>query len=366
MKLIDKHLLRELLVPLAYCFGGFAMILVISEMFGDVNRILEARPGWLIIVRFYLSTLGPMLQFLVPASLMLATLYTLYGLTRNSELIAMRACGIGIYRLMLPFVGVGFALSVVTAVLNEVWVPHAFEWAEDIKSSRFDRTGSTALERCIYLNAVARRQWIIERLDPRTPGILHQVEVKQEHPDGRRMYVLTADRAEYLDGQWWFFNPFIQRFGDRDNPVGARVSLGVDAHSVVEMREFTERPEAFVSAVRKWEYLNMREMYHYLKTHPSMSERSLNEKRYSLHSKLAMPWACLIVVFFAIPAGARTGRQGVLSAVFTAIGLMAGFYTLAQLGLVLGSTGVVPPWAGAWLSNLMFGIVGLVLLKRLR
>lgn len=366
MKLIDKHLFRELLVPLAYCFGGFAMILIVSEMFGDVNVIMEARPGWLTVVRFYLATLGPLLQFLVPASLMLATLYTLYGLTRNSELIAMRACGVGIYRLMMPFVAVGFILSVMTAVLNEAWMPHAFEWAEEIKSSRFNISGTNAITRCIYLNPEASRQWIIEELDPKHPQILHQVEVKQESPDGRRLYVITADRAEHLDGQWWFFNPFIQRFGDSDNPVGARVPMGESDDSVEEMREFDEIPESFVSAVRKWDYLNMREMYHYIKTHPSMSERSLNEKRFSLHSKLAMPWACLVVVFFAIPAGARTGRQGVLSAVFTAVGLMAGFYTMAQLGLVLGSTGVIPPWAGAWLSNFTFGSVGLAMLKRLR
>jgi len=366
MKLIDKHLLRELLVPLAYCFGGFAMILVVSEMFGDVNAIMEARPGWLIVVRFYLATLGPMLQFLVPASLMLATLYTLYGLTRNSELIAMRACGIGIYRLMVPFVAVGFVLSVITAILNEVWMPHAFEWAEEIKSSRFSISSTNAPTRCIFLNPEASRQWIIEELDPKQPQVLRQVEVKQESPDGRRLYVITADRAEYLDGQWWFFNPFIQRFGDSDNPIGARVPMSVNADSVEEMREFDEIPDAFVSAVRKWDYLNMREMYHYIKTHPNMSVRSLNEKRFSLHSKLAMPWACLVVVFFAIPAGARTGRQGVLSAVFTAIALMAGFYTIAQLGLVLGATGVVPPWAGAWLSNFTFGVVGLAMLKRLR
>ena len=366
MKLIDKHLFRELLIPLAYCFGGFAMIIIVSEMFGDMSRILEARPGWLLVLRFYLAILGPMLQFLAPASLMLATLYTLYSLTRNSELIAMRACGISTYRMMMPFIVVGFLLSVVTGIVNEVWVPHAFEWAESIKSSRFNIVNTNTMERCIFLNPEAHRQWVVEELDARRPEVLHRVEVKQECPDGRRLYVISADRAEYLDRQWWFFNPMIQRFGDNDNPVGPQVPMGATRNSILEMREFDEMPDAFVSAVRKWDYLDMREMYHYIRTHPGMSARSRNEKLFSLHSKLAMPWACLIVVFFAVPAGARTGRQGVLSAVFTAIAMMAGFYTLAQLGLVVGSTGAIPPWTGAWLSNLVFGIVGLVLLKNLR
>lgn len=367
MKLIDRHLFRELLIPLAYCFCGFAMILVVGELFGDADRILEARPGGGVIVRYYLATLGPMLQFLMPASLMLATLYTLYGLTRHNELIAMRACGISLYRLVVPFVVVGFVLSALTATLNELWVPRTYEWAEQLKAARFDTTAlQNTYESCIYLNPTARRQWIVEKLDPGAPHLLHRLEVKQEHPNGKRHFVVTARKAQFLDGQWWFFDPWIQRFGDHDNPVGTATRLGTGPDSIVHMRDFNERPEAFVSAVRHWEFLNVREMLHYIRSHPEMSARSFNEKSFSFHNRMAMPWACLIVVFFAIPAGAKTGRQGVLPAVFTAIALMAGFYTMAQVGLVLGSTGTIPPWLGAWLSNITFGMVGLILLKRLR
>ncbi len=366
MKLIDKHLFRELLAPLFYCLTGFGMVLVIGEMFGDVNRIMEAKPGWLLVVRFYLALLGPMLQFLVPASLMLATLFTLYTLTRNNELVAMRASGLSIYRLMMPFVFVGIVLSIGMTILGEIWVPHAFEWAGEIKSSRFVVSGTNTIQRCVYLNPEARRQWIIEELDPKDPGLLMNVEIKQETDDGRRLYVITALRAEHLDGQWWLTNPQIQRFGDRDNPIGPPVPMGTSSDSVLEMREFDEIPEAFVSAVRKWEYLNLREMWHYIRTHPGMSDQTRQKKHFDMHSRLAMPWACLIVVFFAIPAGARTGRQGALSAIFTAIALMAGFYTVAQFGLILGSTGTIPPWAGAWLANSIFGLVGIQLLRHLR
>lgn len=366
MKLIDKHLFRELLAPLFYCLTGFGMLLIIGELFGDLERIMEARPGGLMIVRFYIARIGPMLQFLLPASLMLATLFTLYALTRNNELVAMRASGISIYRLMIPFVLVGIVLSIGMTILGEVWVPHAFEWAEEVKSNRFVFSSTNAIQRCVYLNPEARRQWIIDELDPRQPSLLKNVEIKQESDDGRRLYVIITPRAEYLDGQWWLTNPRIQRFGDSDNPIGSPVPMGANSDSIVELREFDEIPDAFVSAVRNWDYLNLREMLHYIRTNPGMSERARYEKLFSLHSRLAMPWACLIVVFFAIPAGARTGRQGALPAIFTAISLMIGFYTVAQIGLVLGSTGTIPPWAGAWLSNLVFGIVGLELLRHLR
>ncbi len=366
MKLVDRYLLKLLIAPIIYCLGGFMMILVISEIFGDVSRIMEARPPWYIIVRFYLSVLAPLMQYLIPAAIMLATLYTLFGLTRNSELIAMRATGISIYRLMVPFLAVGLLFTILSGAISEFWVPHAHEWAESMKNSRFDTTQIDEFRSCIYLNPIEYRRWQINRLNPANPSILHGVEVKQETPEGARLAIITAPRAEYLDGQWWFFGPMIQRFGNADNPIGRPTPLGYSTNSVVEMRAFSETPATFSSAIRPWEFLTGREMLHYIRTNPDMPERNLHERRYSFQSHLAMPWACLIVILFAIPAGARTARQGVMSAVFNAIAMMAGFYALAQLGLVLGSTGTIPPWLGAWLSNIVFGLIGLYHLLHLR
>jgi lipopolysaccharide export system permease protein len=366
MKMIDKHLLREFLIPVLYCLIAFVMILIINELFGDMNRILEAKPPWHMVVRFYISILGPTMQYLVPASLMLATLYTLYELTRSNELVAMRASGISIYRIMIPFLGVGCVFSIGMGILNETWTPHAMEWAQEVRDNKFKQVETKVVDQCIYLNTAKSRQWIIRGFDTKRPERLTEVEVKQETHDGLRESVITTRKAKYLDGQWWFHNPQIQRFGESDNPVGDPTPLGATEDSVVEMLDFHEHPSSFVSTVRPWAFLNFREMYHYLKTSPNLSKRSQSEKSYNLHSRLAMPWTCFIVILFAIPAGARTGRQGMLTAVFTAIALLASFYALSQVGLVVGSTGMIPPWIGAWFSNAVFCVIGLMMMARIR
>jgi lipopolysaccharide export system permease protein len=307
------------------------------------------------------------MQYLAPASLMLATLYTLHGMTRNNELTAMRASGISIYRIMIPFMGVGFVFSAATAVLGETWIPHAVEWVEEIKANKFMTTETKVIDQCIYLNQSQSRQWIINDFDTKHPGTLKNIEVKQESESGVREYVITAPKAEFLDGQWWFFNAQIQRYGTNDNPINKPQPLGGTANSVIEMTEYNEFPSEFVSTVRHWSFLNIREMYRYLQVNKhTLSKRALAEKEYGFHSRIAMPWACFVVILFAIPAGARTGRQGALIAVFSAIGLLAGFYALSQVGLILGSTGAIPPWIGAWLSNAVFFVIGLVMIAKIR
>jgi lipopolysaccharide export system permease protein len=367
MKLIDKHLLREFLTAVFYCMAGFAIILIISELSGDMQRILRVKPPMHLITRFYISLLGPALQYLAPASLMLATLYTLHGLTRNNELTAMRASGISIYRILMPFLAVGFSFSVATAVLSETWIPHAIEWVQEIRENKFKPVETKVFDLCIYLNQADHRQWIINDFDAKHPGTLRDVEIKQENESGQRKYVITAPMARYLDGQWWLFGAEIQQFGNDDNPIHQKKPLGLSPESVVEMREYNEHPDEFVSSVRPWEFLNIREMYHYLETNKKhLSKKDLAKKKYAFHSQIAMPWACFIVILFAIPAGARTGRQGALVAVFSAIGLLAGFYALAQVGLILGSMGLLPPIIGAWLANFVFFIIGFVMMARIR
>jgi lipopolysaccharide export system permease protein len=366
MKLIDRYILKLLIWPVIYCLGGFLMIIIISEVFGDVSRILEAKPSWHVIVRFYISILAPLLRYLIPASLMLATLYTLFGLTRNSELIAMRASGISIYRLMMPFVCVGLFFSILSGILNEFWVPRAYAWSEEMKATHFNTKVVESQQSSIFLNINEHRRWQVHQLDPGKPHILQGVEVKQEHENGTREFIISAPHAEYLDGQWWFFSPMIQRFGNADNPIGEPVPLGPQTNSVVEMRQFQENPSLIASAARPWEFLNGREMLYHIKASQNLPPKNLYDRLYSFHYQLAMPWASIIVILFAIPAGARTARQGVMSAVFSAIAMMAGFYALAQLGLVLGSTGTIPPWLGAWLSNIAFGALGIYHLFHLR
>jgi len=367
MKLVDKHLLKEFAAPITYCLLTFTMVILIADLFDDMNKIVETKPPAHLVLRYYLAALGPGIQFLMPASLMLATLYTLYSLTRNNELTAMRASGISIYRIMFPFLLVGVVFSIATAVAQEMIIPKAIEWAQELKTNNFVPVTRRLCEDAFYYNSAEYRQWHIEKFDMKAPSILHGVEIKQETPSGMRDFIITADKAEYLDGQWWLTNVRKQSFTN-DNPMGKAKLLRATEESVVEMRQFrfSEEPTAFANAARQWDFLSTGEMREFLRTHPRLSSGEVARIAYQIHSRSAMPWACFIVMLFAIPAGARTGRQGALAAVFTAIGLMAAFYVVYWLGQILGSTRLIYPWVGAWLSNMVFVAVGLYMLSRIR
>lgn len=363
---MDKYLLRRYLAPMIYCLAAFSMVYVVYDLFDHLAKFIEVKTPLILVIRYYLCLLLPTLEYIVPASLLLATLYTLWRLTRNNELTAMRASGVSLYRLMLPFLAVGVTFSLISAVIKETIAPRAQQWATDFSNNGYRKLEHKIHFNQAYYNSTAHRLWLIDKFDLKSTHRLIKVKVTQEREDGSRAKEIFAKKAEWLDGKWWFYDAQVQKYDVHDNPVGSVKALVPGSDTVIEMPSLSEKPSDFVNEVKSWEFFSTREMLHYLAKRPSLSEETIAQKRFDLHSRLAMPWACFIVTLFGIPTGARSGRQTALAGIFLTMLFFFGFYALTQVGMFLGKTQIIWPWLGAWLSNIVFLVAGIGMIRRMR
>src|SRR6266513_1117281 len=133
MRLLDRYLLRELLIPFLYCMGGILIFWISADLFSELNEFQRNHLKGLEVVEYYLVQLPEMLVFpLLPVVLLLALLYALTNHARYHELTALRAAGISLWRLALPYLGVGLLLSLAASVMNELWAPQSGEAAQRI------------------------------------------------------------------------------------------------------------------------------------------------------------------------------------------------------------------------------------------
>jgi lipopolysaccharide export system permease protein len=366
MKLVNRYLLREYLTVVGYCLLAFVMILFLYDLFDNVPTILKLKPPLEKVLLYYALTLAPSLEYLAPASLLLATLYTLWQFTRRHELTAMRAGGMSIFRIMLPFVGVGLAFTLLTIAIKELVTPRAERWTRDFVS-RVESHEPAVYHDVAHYNSLGRRQWLIGRLDTSRPDEVDAVRVTCERADGTRYLQIEADRAKWLDGQWWFFHAVRQEFDHQDNPIGQPEPVKPPGGSdVVEMDFLDEKPQDFADELTNWDFLSSGAIYRYLRRHPALSPRDLAQKELTLHQRLALPWACLIVTVFAFPAGVRGGRRSAVMGIVLTVLFFFGFYALMQVGALMAMRLLIRPWLGAWLSNIVFLGGGLVMSARIR
>ena len=94
MRLLDRYLLRELLVPLGYCLSGFLIFWLAFDLFSEMGQLQDQKLRGGDILQYYLARVPEFIVVVIPIALLLALLYTLTNHARHHELTAIRAaCG---------------------------------------------------------------------------------------------------------------------------------------------------------------------------------------------------------------------------------------------------------------------------------
>ena len=357
MKILTRYVLREFLVPLFYCLVGFISIYVLFDLFGSFSRLMEAHIGAKTAALYFCGYLSPYFHYIVPAALMLATLYTMWSFCRHSEIIAMRASGVSFLAIVQPLLAVALVMAAAVAWVNESFVPRKAQWAEQMKRVKFDESRLTRGDNIVFRNTEECRTWNIDAFLDDDGEHLKDVRVSVDRPGGARLMTVTAPRADYLDGQWWFSQPTVQHY-DSTGQERATPTPELDALQFRCFGEFLERPADFVMQNRPWKFNSIRDRLRYMRMHPEMSAEARRDAVFDIWAQVMAPLACLVITLFAIPAGIASGRQSVFKGILGALAMYFAFYGLVIGGMVLAKNGWCPPVLAAVLPYVVFVALG--------
>jgi lipopolysaccharide export system permease protein len=372
MRLLDRYLLRELLVPLGYCLGGFLLLWLTSDLIQELSGFQERKLHALDIARYYWVKTPEFIVLVLPMALLLALLYTLTNHARHNEITAIRAAGVSLWRLCLPYFAIGLLASLGVFWLNEYCVPQSDDEAEQIRNSRTpSAAGAPAKDKMLnqgITNARDGRQWIIGIYDLRT-GEMTRPLVISKLADGSHIE-LHAARAVRINGIWNFYDAVEYK---RPAQADALPQLLLKTNLLAKP-EFSETPEQIKSEIQisginglskaKRADIPITVLVNYLRLHPNpMQAAALYTK---LAGRLAAPWTCVVVVLIAIPFGVGSGRRNVFVGVASSILICFAYFVVQQVCLAAGAGGKIPPWLAGWLPNMAFGLTGLILTARVR
>ncbi|HEY5910433.1 MAG TPA: LptF/LptG family permease [Verrucomicrobiae bacterium] len=371
MRLLDRYLLRQLLVPLGYCLSGFLLLWVAQDLITELSSLQRRKLLAGDIAEYYLVKTPEFLVLILPMALLLSLLYALSDHARHHELTAIRASGVSLWRLCVPYFAVGALASMVCLGVNELFVPDSADAAEQIRTRRLPppagTPGRNKIVNLCFTNSRDGRVWRIGVYDVRTGEMIEPV-VSFGAGDGSRR-LLNADRAARVGGVWTFYNAREYKEGELDMPLLKT--------NVLREPLFSETPEEIRSEIKisaalgrfsmrstKKADLPIVEIANYLRLHPNPPQAAAIYTK--LHGRLATPWTCLVVVLIAIPFGAPSGRRNVFVGVAGSVVIFFLYFILQQSCLALGPGGTLPAWVAGWLPNLAFGLAGAYMMSRVR
>jgi lipopolysaccharide export system permease protein len=370
MRLLDRFLLRELAIPLAYCLAGCLLFWISFNLLHDIDDFQADHLLAKDIIEVYWVRLPDFLVIVLPVGFLLALLYTLANHSRHHELTAMRSAGISLWRICVPYLVVGVLLSAALFWMSERLAPNSAEHERRIRARRMpEGSDDQWIKGLNFRNARDNRIWTIAAYNPDTFE-MSQPQVDWRLRDGSRR-TLIARAASRTNNVWQFSNVQVISYPPGRSELN---TVAFRTNSLV-MPEFTETPADIrvlikfsrMNAVNasKRAQLSLKEI-DYIEQHLELNPRDRAILETQRHARLAQSCTCLIVALIAIPFGAASGRRNVFIGVAASIFICFAYMILQRLGLALGSGQFIPPALGAWFPNALFGTTGLWLTHRVK
>jgi LPS export ABC transporter permease LptG len=310
----------------------------------------------------YLFFLTPELIYrTLPVSVLVAVLVTFGVLSKQNEITAFKACGVSLYRLALPVLLCGAALSTGLFAFEHYYVPGANRRQEALRAQIKGKPKQT------YLSP--DRKWIMGqgsriyyyRYPDPSALMMDDVSVFELDKDTFRMVrQVSADRMRWSPElkQWVFYNGWMSDF-----PPAAHRRY--EKFEVRNFPELTEGPDYFLKEQVQDKQMNFRELDGYIRDLKQSGFDTVN-LQVQFYRKFSVPLFALIMALIAVPFAFMVGSRGAMAGVGVSIGIAIAYWGVSTIFEKMGGVGELDPAVAAWSPDVIFALAGLYLLLRVR
>jgi LPS export ABC transporter permease LptG/LPS export ABC transporter permease LptF len=363
-RLLDAYVVREFLRTFFLVLLSFVLLMLIFTFFDLMGHILSNHISLFVVGDYLLNLTPSMLYQLAPLAVLIAVLVTFGVLNRNSEIVAMKAAGISLYRLVVPIVSIAAVLAVSLFLFDQYYLPQANRRQEALRNTIKGSPAQT------YLHP--EWQWIFGEPGRGEPGRIFyyqffdpvsnefaNLSVFEFNPSGFELTKRIFAARVYWDADantWRFQNGWMSTFHGSD-------VTGFQQFSEATFPEIHEPPGYFKTEVLQSQEMNFGQLEAYIRD-LRQSGFDTMQLRVALWHKLAYPLTAIIMAGLAIPFALSMGRRGSLTAIAVAIGVALTYWVVDGLFQAMGGVNYLPAALAAWSAVVLFGLAGGYLLLR--
>jgi lipopolysaccharide export LptBFGC system permease protein LptF len=355
MKLLDRLAASEVLGPLLIGTLTFVVLIVGHLLFQVIRPVVERGVPFGVVVQFVLLQTPNAAALALPVSMLLAAAIGVHRMARDNELVAVRAAGASMTRLLTPVWLVGLGVSGASFLIAEYVQPHADRRAEGIITGVLMAQQTLALEPGQFAEVTPEVHVLPGGVDDRS-GQLSDLKVFYVEPKGGVTF-MQARSARFEGEAFVLERPLVCRVDERGGLTRSAPAAG--SRAIVHLPEAIK---AWTGERRTLRNMGVAELARAIRRQddPDANRPLLLE----LHGRLSLAVACLAFSLIGAPLALlfRGGRS--LGGALIAI-LYAFVYYVGMLwARMLGGSGALPPEVAAWLPNGITVALGVILMWR--
>lgn len=358
IKKLDLYIIKELIDPFLFGLLSFTLILSASMVLFELVRAVALQGMPLVTaLKIFIFRMPSVVVYIFPMATLLATLLGFGRLSKDSEIIAFRASGISLYRLIVPVLAMGFAVSLITLAFYEIVVPQSNLTVKHLLLETAQNRAPKVQEN-IFMpeidNGALKRILYAERMKgDELDGV-----VISEFSDGKLNQIVNADTAVWnKERNQWLFK----------KGVAYLISGSGEYKHLIKFDEqyvtIKYSPADFAAGNKSPDDMNINELREYIALKEKMGVK-VTDFKIQLNMKRAIPFACLVFALLGAPLGLSPRRASSSVGLGLSIIVIFIYYVLMFASMALGELEIVSPPVSAWLPNFItLGIGAQILAK---
>lgn len=358
-RVLDRFILKEFITVVLITTAGALSLFTILTLFEIIDEIYTNHISWATVFEYFVFIWPMVLQLVLPLCLLISLLICFGLLEKSNQIMALKACGISLYRLSAPVVLAVALLAGGIFFLQETILPYSNQRQAQLR----DRIKGKKVQ----TNYLQENTWILGRddrlfnfgyFDPKLNQFADFIAYRIHFQSAQLQEILYARQATWDQAlqRWQLEDGWTRVFRGQRN---AFQPFRRHANSI------TENPDYFKKEVKTADKMSFTELWNYIGRLRQGGFNTLSLE-VDLHAKLAYPMINLIILLIGLPFSFMMGKRGALFGMTVSILIGISFWALFNLFTAMGGAGIIPPVLAAWAPNIFFAFAGLYLVLNLR
>jgi lipopolysaccharide export system permease protein len=277
-------------------------------------------------------------------------------MSNNSELTAIKAGGISVYRLVYPVMGFALFASFLCLAFSEIVIPRSNKMAEKIRKENILKIKDHFVRENIFTKTGPKSLMCAQQIDL-SKKTMKNIMFIHLGDDNKPKHRIVAKSAIYKKETWLFYDVTLFKFEK------GGVSRFVKQYPQKKLF-FHEKPEQFEEESKKPKHMSMKALRKKIYEIKQTGSESPVNFQVEYYLKTAVPFSTFIFAIIGVAMGFKPGRSGAFVGFGISLLVIFAYYVAMSFSRSYGRLGFLPPPIAGWMQNFLFLGIGLWLLSK--
>jgi len=357
MKILRNYILKEFTGPLFLCLGVLTFLMaLISNLKRIADLVINKGVDFFSVVQIFIYLTPYIVTYTLPISILIAVLLALGRLSGDNEIIAIRASGINLFKLILPLLIIGLLFSIALASFNDKAASYAHFAYRKVLREMGIKNPTAAFEEGVFIDSFKKYILFIYNVDQKK-NRLNNIRIYEPQGDDRPTRTIVARAGEFITipGKNIVKLKLIDGTSDEPDPENPTNFYKLNFRTYFMNLDMAQMQDEVVD--KKYKEMTIKELR---KEADKLKKEGISPAPLitKIHEKLALAFSCFVFMLLGSSLGIITRRREKTINIGIAVLIIVCYYPL-YIGLVaLAIEGVVPAALACWMPNIIFTAVG--------